>query len=230
VSTFTDDGRFVTWFAPMGTTNQTNQVFLYDFQLGTNVLVSRSFISGQPGNRESDAPCISSDGRFLAYRSAASDLVPGDTNDVPDVFLYDRVTGSTTLVSVNGLGSAPGNNRSFGPQFSPDARMLLFQSWASDLAANDFNHYADIFALSLSTSNAIAAFEVQIYQGPGPNRLPTLTWLAVPGVTYSVETKQALTDSGWQVADGQVAILGERAYFADLVPGTAQKFYRVIAH
>jgi len=175
------------------------------------------------------SPCISSDGRFVAYRSAASGLVPGDTNGVPDVFLFDRVTGTTRLVSVNGLGSAPGNNRSFGPQFSPDARTLLFQSWASDLAPNDFNRYADIFALSLSTSNAVPAFEVQIYQGPGPNQLPTLTWQVVPGVTYSVESKQALTGSGWQVADGQIAILGERAYFADLVPGTAQKFYRVIA-
>ena len=79
------------------------------------------------------------DGRFITYRSFASDLVPGDTNGVPDVFFYDRLAGSTSLLSLSAWGDYPANNRSGYPVFSGDSQTVVFQSWASDLASQDFN-------------------------------------------------------------------------------------------
>ncbi len=50
------------------------------------------------GNNDSVNPAISSDGRFITFESAASDLVPGDTNALSDVFVWDRTTGTTTRI------------------------------------------------------------------------------------------------------------------------------------
>ena len=92
---------------------------------------------------------ISPDGRFVAYRSAADNLVAGDTNGVPDIFLYDRLNGTTTLLTTNRFGHGSADNRSLTPVFSADGGTLAFVSWASDLIPNDFNSSADIFALDV---------------------------------------------------------------------------------
>src|SRR5437868_4627373 len=68
-------------------TNGVSDIFLRDVQLGTTELVSRG-ITGI-GNGDSSSPTISTNGQFIAFESNASNLVPGDTNALPDVFLYD---------------------------------------------------------------------------------------------------------------------------------------------
>jgi hypothetical protein len=151
---FSGDGRFLVYVT--GARNDpydefwTNNIFLYDCQSGTNLPVSRRFDAPGIPNRASDSPVISADGRFVAYRSFASNCVPGDFNEVPDVFLYDRLTGATTLLSVKQSGTNTANNRSLMPVFSGDGQTLVFQSWASDLLAQDFNQGSDLFALKLS--------------------------------------------------------------------------------
>jgi hypothetical protein len=115
---FSDDGRYFSYAANAGT-SFTN-VYLYDFQTGSNTLVSRSFNSSGSPNGVSDTPEISPDGRFVAYRSAASNLVPADNNSQPDLYLYDRLSGGTTLLSVNQSGSQTGNGRTRGAAFSGD--------------------------------------------------------------------------------------------------------------
>jgi Tol biopolymer transport system component len=116
----------------------------------TTLLVSRQFNSSGTPNSSSDSPVISADGRYVAYRSFASNCVPNDLNDVSDVFLYDRLTGATTLLSANSSGIATADQSSFTPVFSGDGQTLLFQSWASDLLAGDGNDSGDLFALNLS--------------------------------------------------------------------------------
>jgi len=71
--------------------------------------------SGAQGNGESDFPAISADGRFVAFHSAATNLVAGDTNGFFDVFVHDRQTGITTMVSVDSSGSQ-GNGLSAFPR------------------------------------------------------------------------------------------------------------------
>ncbi len=98
--------------------SQSNQVYLYNIQAATNALISQSYVSGLGGNGHCDSLAISYDGRFVAYRSFATNLVPGDTNGVADIFLYDQLTGGTTLVSGSLLGNRSANGRSLNPMFS----------------------------------------------------------------------------------------------------------------
>lgn len=60
---------------------------------------------GVQGNGESFQPALSAGGRFVAFYSGASNLVPGDTNNMPDVFLRDRQTGTTERISVARSGA-----------------------------------------------------------------------------------------------------------------------------
>ena len=129
-------------------TNGVADVYLYDFVTQSNFLVSQSNPPGA-ANGPSDSPVISNDGRFVAYRSTATNLALGATNGLPNVFLYDRQTGTTTLLSANATGMA-GNNRSFTPQFSGDGQTVVFQSWASDLIAQDFNQVNDLFGVRIA--------------------------------------------------------------------------------
>jgi Tol biopolymer transport system component len=113
----------------------------------TRVSVSSS---GRQGNNESGAPSISANGRFVAFASDASNLVPGDTNDGIDVFVRDLRTGETRRVSVSSSG-AQGNHRSGAPSMSADGRFVAFWSYASNLVDGDTNRSRDVFVHDLRT-------------------------------------------------------------------------------
>jgi Tol biopolymer transport system component len=95
--------------------------------------------TGQPEN----APAISSDGRFVAFVTAAA-LVPQDTNGLIDVYVFDRGTRVFTRVSVASDGS-DGNGTSERPSLSADGRYIVFESDASNLVTGDSNDRFDIF-------------------------------------------------------------------------------------
>jgi Tol biopolymer transport system component len=142
------DGRFVTFVSATDAPNTiagTNNVFLYDLQTATTTLVSFNRDRTGGGNGASDSPSISADGRFVTYRSAADDLVANDSNGQTDVFVFDRLTGSNTLVSVNQDGTASGNNFSSVPVISADGSVIAFRSLASDLITGDLNDNQDVF-------------------------------------------------------------------------------------
>ena len=82
-----------------GDTNQAADIFLRDLSSNSTLLVSIS-TNGGVGNGTSRSPAITPDGRFVAFVSAANNLVPDDTNGIPDVFVRDLLAGTTTLVSV----------------------------------------------------------------------------------------------------------------------------------
>lgn len=92
---------------------------------------------------------MSRDGRFVVFRSAATNLVAGDSNEQPDVFVRDRMLGTTTLVSVGG-GGAPANGGSLMASISPDGRFVLFASTASNLVPGDTNAALDVFMRDLA--------------------------------------------------------------------------------
>jgi Tol biopolymer transport system component len=229
---FSGDGRFLVYVTAAaltaGDTNGTTDVYLYDFQAQTNLLVSRSCNWGGAANAASDSAAISADGRFITYRSFASDLVPGDTNGVPDVFLYDRLAGSTSLLSLSAWGDYPANNRSGYPVFSGDSQTVVFQSWASDLASQDFNQSGDVFALKLATSGTNQTFSSELVFLPATGALPTLVWPAQPGTSYRVQFKDDLGDPAWQDLVGAVSVVGDHGYASDLLPGTGKRFYRIV--
>jgi Tol biopolymer transport system component len=130
------DGRYVA-FVSIG------DVFVRDRLTGTLERLSISS-AGDPGNRESSWPSISADGRYVAFYSWASNLVPGDTNGATDVFVRDRLNGTTERVSVNSAGGEA-NGGSGATSISADGRYVAFGSGASNLVPDDTNRRADIF-------------------------------------------------------------------------------------
>jgi hypothetical protein len=143
------DGRFVAFqsFASnlvAGDTNGSDDVFVYDRQNRTTERVSVDS-AGAQGNGFSGYPSISADGRFVAFLSAASNLVTGDTNAVADVFVHDRQSGTTERVSVDSSGAQGNNDSNAYPSLSDDGRFVAFGSRASNLVMSDTNGSRDVF-------------------------------------------------------------------------------------
>ncbi|NKE70067.1 TolB family protein [Candidatus Manganitrophus noduliformans] len=106
--------------------------------------------SGTEGNGLSRRPFLGGDGRYVAFESIASNLVPGDTNGVQDLFVRDREAGTTRRVSVDSAGRE-GNDISFGSKMSGDGRFIIFESQANNLVPDDTNGFTDIFLHDLQT-------------------------------------------------------------------------------
>ena len=93
---------------------------------------------------------ISADGRYVAFHSDASNLVPGDTNGMSDIFVYDRQTDTIERVSVAANGTQ-GNGHSTSPSISADGRYVAFYSNASNLVPGDTNGTSDVFVYDRQT-------------------------------------------------------------------------------
>jgi len=125
------DGRFVAFhsestnLAP-GDAGFWSDIFVRDTLLGTTEAASASN-SGVYGNGASRMPSISADGRFVAFDSEASNLVPGDANGLRDVFVRDRLTGTIEMVSLSTSG-AQTNGYCSRPSISADGRFVAFES------------------------------------------------------------------------------------------------------
>jgi uncharacterized repeat protein (TIGR01451 family) len=103
---------------------------------GQTQLVSRTYDgSFAQGSTGSHSPSMSQDGRFIVYTSDVSNLVPDDTNGLADVFLYDRTTGETSLVSKSAAG-AQGNGDADLGVISGDGHVIVFRSTATNLVDN----------------------------------------------------------------------------------------------
>jgi Tol biopolymer transport system component len=166
------DGRYVTFASVAsnlvpGDTNGAQGVFLgtdvfvHDRQTGQTTRVSVAS-DGTQANRESFAPTVSADGRYVAFLSLASNLVPRDNNGRrnpllgQDVFVHDRQTGQTTRVSV-----ASDHRQALGPSFDPsisaDGRRVAFASDASNLVLMDSNKLGDVFVRDRQAGTTVRA-------------------------------------------------------------------------
>jgi Tol biopolymer transport system component len=149
------DGRFLAFTS--GASNLAPEkgllqdIFVRDRVSGTTELVSKNSNS-EPSDGLSIDPAISADGKYVVFTSDATNLVPGDTNqcfyglldetsrpgDCPDIFVHNRETGQTELVSVSSAGEQA-NNQSYAPAISANGRYVTFGSRASNLIPNDPN-------------------------------------------------------------------------------------------
>lgn len=133
-----------------GDSNIIWDVFVRDRQAGTTTRISVNS-TGTAGNDDSSAPSISADGRYVAFTSSASNLVEGDLNAKQDIFIHDRQTGATTLVSVKSDGTK-GNGDCESPSISADGRYVVFESSATNLVDGDTNSANDVFIHDRQTS------------------------------------------------------------------------------
>ena len=164
-----DDGRYVAFASDAtnlvaGDANNARDIFVHDRATGATQRVSLGE-AGAEAQGPSGTPEISGDGRFVAFSSAASNLVDGDTNKRGDVFVHDRDRGVTELVST-GLEGEPAKGNSALPALGDDGRYVAFESGAANLVVEDTNKAIDIFVrdrtadtterVSITTSGAQA--------------------------------------------------------------------------
>lgn len=212
------DGRYVAFGSRAtnlvdGDTNGAMDIFVHDRETGQTTRVSLDASNNQ-GNFDSFSPAISADGRYVAFCSYATNLAPNDTNNVPDVFLRDRQTGSTLLVSRSIFGQS-GNDvsckpnigsmgRGIGPAISGDGRYVVFESFASDLIGNDNNGKSDIFRYDRTNGAIIRVSEDSNgFEANGNSSYPTIS------------------------ADGNIIAFQSAA--ANLVPGDGNNYTDVFA-
>lgn len=167
------DGRYVAFVSAAanlvsGDTNGKQDVFLHDRQGGQTVRVSVSSAGGQ-GNGDSDCPAISADGLHVAFYSAATDLVAGDTNDQGDIFVHHVATGVTERASVSGAGTQADDLNCY-PSLSSDGRQVAFISWATNLVDDDTNGDHDVYLrdLAAGTTERISVSSDEA-EGDGPS-------------------------------------------------------------
>ena len=142
------DARFVVFASKASNlvpddTNGAYDVFVRDLTLETTERVSVAG-DGTQANAGSFYPAISGDGRFVVFVSEATNLVPGDTNGVDDIYVHDRTTGSTRRMSISRRGKEP-DAESFSPAISANGRWIAFTSGATTLVRGDTNGEYDVF-------------------------------------------------------------------------------------
>jgi Tol biopolymer transport system component len=155
------NGRYVAFASSAtnlvhGDTNKLPDVFVRDVvtERVTRVSVTSAGKQGvgKRYSNGSNAPTISADGRWVAFHSDMTNLVPRDTNKVFDIFVHDRVTGTTQRVSVSSTGVQSNAESGSGASFSTDGRYVAFSSLATNLVANDHNDITDVFIRDLRTN------------------------------------------------------------------------------
>jgi len=129
--------------------NEVGDIFIHDLTTGETIR-ARDAAVGTFELGWSRSPPLSGDGRYVAFESMAENLVEGDNKSVEDVFVFDKETKETTLISIASDG-VPGNGNSNAPDLSADGRYVIFVSEATNLVNGDDNGYADVFVHDLQT-------------------------------------------------------------------------------
>ncbi|HSH16944.1 MAG TPA: hypothetical protein VLD18_12970, partial [Verrucomicrobiae bacterium] len=270
-------GNIVAWQSRMPAagytdTNATWDVFHQRVVEGVIKVVSLDQSGTRTGNGASRLIGLSPDGRYVLFRSHATNLVAGDANRSLDLFLRDTASDTTVLLSRNFAGNASGNSFSGKAVFTDDGTKIIFESYASDLVAGDFNLERDIFVAQLqlpdsdndglpddweltyfntlyrdgtedsdgdglsdldefragtSPVNSSSILRAIAVTGVGSGAT-TVTWSAVPGRSYQVQSRDTLSEPGWSNVGGPVTATGPSASVPDPNPGDPDRFYRVV--
>src|SRR5438477_11683572 len=172
---FSPDGQFVA-FVSQARNLLTNDgpgpylaVYLRDLANHRTTLVSVTS-RGISANGNCNFPTVSSNGQFVAFESAASNLAFLYTNGTTDVFVRDLAAARTTLVSIGTNGLRNGNGPSWNPTITPDGRWVVFESSASDLVGNDTNSVADVFVWDRLLGKRMVSYGLA-----NPSSMPSIT-------------------------------------------------------
>lgn len=177
-------------------TNDHEDVYVIDLPAGTI-----SMITPPEADDGSHSPVVSPTGRYIAFGSWATNLVPGDTNGAHDVFRYDRVAGTTVRVSLTSDGRQIAG-RSDGPAVSADGRYVTFFSEDPGIVPGDTNPEPDVFLRDLRS---------------GTTTMVSVTAAGTPG-NYN-------SSSADISPDGRYVVFGSWA--TNLVPGDTNDWYDV---
>ena len=204
------DGRFVVFMSDAsnlvpGDSNHVSDTFVRDLSTGAVERVSVSSTREQ-GNADSLSASISFDGRFVAFRSRATNLVDGDTNGRTDIFLRDRAEQTTRIVSVPQEGGQP-NGDSDSASISADGRFVAFRSLASNLLPDDTNGRADIFVRDMTGNGVVwITRRPDGVQANGDSRTPQIAanGSRVAFSSYASNLVDGDTNGTWDVFVGDI--------------------------
>ena len=176
-------------------TNGQDDVFVRDRQTGTTQRVSVSSTGAQGAARASGAATISADGRWVAFDSEASNLVPHDTDKASDAFIHDRQTGTTRRVSLSSRGQQ--GTLGFGAgcpcSVSAHGRYVAFTSTSPNMVRGDTNQAADVFVRDLRTGSTR---RVSVRSGGGQLKAASYAGAISADGRYVTFTSQASTLDG----------------------------------
>lgn len=166
------DGRYIAFKSNAtnlvsNTTSGDYQIYLRDRVNQTTQLVSRT-PSGTGGNADSDGARVSNDGRYVVFQSGSSDLVANDTNNMTDIFRYDRTNGTIIRVSVAANGAQVGGDSGM-PDISADGNTVVFHSYAGELVPNVAMHTWGAIFLKNISSGAISMISKEPSSTSAPN-------------------------------------------------------------
>lgn len=208
---------FISYASDLGPsdTNGLSDVYVRDVQAGPTVRVSESS-AGAEGDTDSYPGGISDNGRYVAFRSYATNLVSGDTNGMDDIFLRDRDTDgdgifdeagavSTTRVSVSTAG-AEADGPSNEAAISGDGLLVLFRSHATNLVSGDTNGTGDMFVRNvLNGRTTRVSIDSSGNQSDGDSSQPVVSGNGCAMVFGSVATNLAPSDTN---GDADVFLYG----------------------
>jgi len=193
------DGRFVSFMSEAtnlvsGDTNSCQDIFVRDRLAGITLRISVA-TDGTQGNANSNLPKMANDGSLVAFQSAASTLVPGDTNGKTDIFVRNLTSGVTTRISTAADG-AQGDNHCLYLSVTSDGRYVAFASIASNLTPGDTNNQYDIFVKDLQTG-AIRRVNVSQAgaQANNTSNYPAISDGGVVVAFYSLASNLVLNDT-----------------------------------
>ena len=201
--------------------NGITDVYVYDKLTKKNTLVSISS-TGVLANNDSDSPSISADGRYVAFRSFASNLVSGDTNNETDIFVHDRATRLTTRVNVHSDGSQAASVDEFlffytvsKPSLSADGRFVAFTSSSHNLVDNDLNDNDDTFVHDRVTKQT-SRVSINSSGGEGISSIGSVGGITVGFGSPSIS------------ANGR--FIAFTSHFTNLVPSDTNNTFDVFVH
>lgn len=182
-------------------TNNVADIFIRNRETGVTDRVSIATNGTEANGVSGGEPIISPDGRFVVFTSWASNLVTGDTNVTNDVFLRDRLAGTTECISVTSEGLMTNSRGSGSPWISDDGRFVAFSSYAFDLVPNDANFWTgDVFIRDRSVdqnndvNRILTINKAGVGNGSVTPDINTLSWTGNIGTaSYVIDTTVILT-------------------------------------
>lgn len=205
------DGRYVAWasldaFLVPGDTNGDSDAFVRDRLLGTTERVSLSTAGtegtgGEPSIVGCDVQAITPDGRFVMFYAEYTDLVPNDLNGQNDIFVRDRLLGTTERVNLRDGGFESSASVYWG-DISDDGRFVAFASYDSQMVANDNNFVNDVFVYDRLTQST-ERVSVNSLGGEGDNHSGRFGSIHLSGdgrfVTFASDAALAPADVNFSV-------------------------------
>jgi hypothetical protein len=149
-----DDGQIIAFNETSSSSIRATNICVMDLTTRQKRAITTDYLGKNIADRRFNPPLLSANGRYVVFDSDVPNVVLNDTNRSSDVFVHDRLQGTTTLISRSRFGPRAAAGISSKPAMSADGRTVVFQSFANDLVEGDYNERRDLFVVRLGTGDS----------------------------------------------------------------------------